>query len=87
MEQKQLTQEELNNIKDLAAQLSDVTSRFGQIKVEKLNLLTQITAIDDYEKDLDNKYLELKQKEYNLSKELSEKYGEGTLNLETGTIS
>jgi hypothetical protein len=87
MEQKQLTQEELNNVKDLATQLSDVTSRFGQIKVEKLNLLTQITAIDDYEKDLDNKYLELKQKEYNLSKELSEKYGEGTLNLETGAIS
>lgn len=87
MEQKQLTQEELTNVKDLAVQLNEVTSRFGQIKVEKLNLLTQLTAIDDYEKELDKQYLELKQKEYTLSKELSEKYGEGTLNLESGTIS
>ena len=87
MEQKQLTQEELTNVKDLAVQLNEVTSRFGQIKVEKLNLLTQLTAIDDYEKELDKQYLELKQKEYTLSKELSEKYGEGTLNLDSGTIS
>jgi hypothetical protein len=87
MEQKQLTSEELSNVKELALSLNNITSKFGQLKVEKLNLLTQITALEELENTLDKDYFELKDKEYTLSKELSEKYGEGTLNLETGTIS
>lgn len=87
METKQLTQEELSSVKELSIKLSEITSKFGQIKVEKLNLLAQITALDELEKSLDTEYFELKEKEYNLSKELSDKYGDGVLNLETGTIS
>ena len=87
MEQKQLTPEELSNVKELALSLNNITSKFGQLKVEKLNLLTQITALEELENALEKDYFELKDKEYTLSKELSEKYGEGTLNLETGTIS
>lgn len=87
MEQKQLTPEELSNVKELALSLNNITSKFGQLKVEKLNLLTQITALEELENASDKDYFELKDKEYTLSKELSEKYGEGTLNLETGTIS
>ena len=87
MEQKQLTPEELSNVKELALSLNNITSKFGQLKVEKLNLLTQITALEELENALDKDYFDLKDKEYTLSKELSEKYGEGTLNLETGTIS
>ena len=87
MEQKQLTSEELANVTTLANSLTEIASKFGQIKIEKLNLITQLNAVDQLEQDLDKQYLELKEKEYTLSKELSEKYGEGTLNLETGTIS
>ena len=87
MEQKQLTQEELANVTTLANNLTEIASKFGQIKIEKLNLITQLNAVDELERSLDKQYLELKEKEYTLSKELSEKYGEGTLNLETGTIS
>jgi len=87
METKQLTSEELATIKDLATKLNEITAKFGQLKVEKLNLLTQLTALDEMEKELDKEYFDLKEKEYNLSKELSDKYGEGVLNLETGVIS
>jgi hypothetical protein len=87
MEQKHLTSEEISYVKELALSLNDITSKFGQLKVEKLNLLTQITALEELENALDKDYFELKEKEYILSKDLSEKYGEGTLNLETGTIS
>ncbi len=87
MEQKQLSVEELNSIKDLSNQLLEITSKFGQVKVEKINLLTQMTALDELEKDLDNQYLTVKEKEYTLSKELSEKYGDGVINLETGIVS
>ena len=87
MEQKQLSSEELNNVKELSNQLIEITSKFGQVKVEKLNLLAQLTALDELEKNLDNEYITLKEKEYTLSKELSEKYGDGTINLETGIVS
>lgn len=87
MEQKQLTQEELANVTKLANSLTEIASKFGQIKIEKLNLITQLNAVDQLEQDLDKQYLELKEKEYILSKDLSEKYGDGILNLETGTIS
>ena len=87
MEQKQLTQEELANIKDLATKLNEITAKFGQLKVEKLNLLTQVTALDEMEKELDKEYFQLKEKEYSITKELTDKYGDGVINLETGIIS
>ena len=66
MEQKQLTPEELSNVKELALSLNNITSKFGQLKVEKLNLLTQITALEELENALDKDYFELKDKEYTL---------------------
>ena len=87
MEQKQLTSEELSNVKTLADKLNEITTNFGQLKIEKINLITQLSALDELEKDLDKQYIELKEKEYTLSKELSDKYGNGTLNLETGIVS
>lgn len=87
METKQLNQEELNSVKDLATKLNEITAKFGQLKVEKLNMLSQITALDELEKSLDKEYFELKEKEYTLSKELNDKYGDGVINLETGIIS
>lgn len=87
METKQLTQEELTNIKDLATKLNEITAKFGQLKVEKLNLLTQVTALDEMEKELDKEYFGLKEKEYSITKELTDKYGDGVINLETGIIS
>lgn len=87
METKQLTQEELADIKDLATKLNEITAKFGQLKVEKLNLLTQVTALDEMEKELDKEYFQLKEKEYSITKELTNKYGDGVINLETGIIS
>lgn len=87
METKQLTQEELADIKDLATKLNEITAKFGQLKVEKLNLLTQVTALDEMEQNLDKEYFQLKEKEYSITKELTNKYGDGVINLETGIIS
>ena len=64
MEQKQLTPEELSNVKELALSLNNITSKFGQLKVEKLNLLTQITALEELENALDKDYFELKENKF-----------------------
>lgn len=87
MEERKLTIEELDSIKRLAAELSEATAKFGQLKVERINFQNQLNALDEYENTLEKEYLNLKEKEFNLTKELTEKYGDGTINLETGIIS
>lgn len=88
MEQtRQLTTEELDSIKKLATELSETAARFGQLKVEQINLQTQLNALEEFENTLEKDYLALKEKELNLTKELTDKYGDGTINLETGIIS
>lgn len=84
---KKLSEEELASIQDLSNQLTDIVDKFGQIKIEKLNLQTQLANLDQLEKQLETDFYSLKEKEFNLSKQLSEKYGDATINLVTGEIS
>jgi len=67
-----LQEEELQNIKGAQTKITQLIYGLGQLEVQKTNVLTQ---------------LEEAQVEQNkLGKELSKKYGEGNINLETGEI-
>jgi oligoribonuclease NrnB/cAMP/cGMP phosphodiesterase (DHH superfamily) len=84
---KKLTQEEINNIKDLQkqynsnlfelgsaeAQLQLLTAQIKFIEAEKNNILSDLNKIGDKEKELVDS--------------LQEKYGTGNIDLETGEIS
>jgi oligoribonuclease NrnB/cAMP/cGMP phosphodiesterase (DHH superfamily) len=84
---KKLTQEEINNIKDLQkqynsnifelgsaeAQLQLLTAQIKSIETEKNNILSDLNKIGDKEKELVDS--------------LQEKYGTGNIDLETGEIS
>jgi len=84
---KKLTDEELSSIQDLSKQLAEIIDKFGQIKIEKLNLQSQILSLDTLEKQLETDFYSLKEKELNLSNQLSEKYGNAIINLTTGELS
>jgi hypothetical protein len=77
METKVLTQEELQQIKD--------------IQQERLTLVEQFGILEYSMQDLEQQKLQLKsaasglnQKEIELGKTLQEKYGDGTINVEKG---
>ena len=72
MAEKQLTQEELQQIKDLQDQVQQVTLQLGTLEVKKIQLKETI--------------LNLQQAEEQLAKTLSDKYGVGTLDIDTGKI-
>ena len=74
------TQEELTKLRDLQSKTSQVISAFGQLKISEINLKNQT----DY---LSNELDSLKKEEKDLATSLSEKYGKGTLNAETGEFS
>jgi len=84
---KKLTEEELSSIQELSTKLTEIVDKFGQIKIEKLNLQSQITGLDSLEKQLETDFYSLKEKEFSLTNQLTEKYGNATINLTTGEIS
>jgi predicted nuclease with TOPRIM domain len=71
-EVKKLTIEELDEIKKIKASYNDLAISLGELEIEKSRLL-------EYRKNLSDVELVL-------AKKLQDKYGEGSINLETGEV-
>lgn len=79
MASQKLTAEELQKIQQLQDRSQAIVTELGTIQVGRINL-------DAREEAAENALKELKDTEMNIAKELEEKYGSGTINLETGEI-
>ena len=71
--------EELNELKDLRSELNNLTARIGQLYVNKIKL-------EETEIKLKKELKSLEEKEANIAKKLSEKYGNGSIDLTSGTF-
>lgn len=69
---KKLTSEELQTVKDVKQEYTNLAFALGELEIQKVMLL-------DTQRDL-------VAKEKQLAKQLQEKYGEGTIDLETGEV-
>jgi hypothetical protein len=77
METKVLTQDELQQIKDIQQDKSVLVEQFGIIEYS-------IQDLEQQKQLLNSSLSDLKQKEIELGKTLQEKYGDGTINVEKG---
>ena len=77
MENQKLTQEELQQIADLQNKNRAIVSEFGEIELVKLNVEARVENAKKF-------LAELRQAEQDFGKELSEKYGDGTIDLQSG---
>jgi len=77
MEKKVLTQEEISKIKKLKQQFEDLTITAGNIEIQIMNLQLQKDQIK-------SNLQQLQQQEKVIAQELEEKYGDGTISLESG---
>ena len=68
---------EMEEIKNLQKSISDITFQFGQINISKLK-------ITERENFLKKELSSLEKQEIQLAEKLSDKYGRGNLNLDTG---
>ena len=73
------SQEELNEIRDLRTELNQITFQLGQININKIRIENTEILI---KKDLIN----LEEKESKIAKKLTNKYGKGSIDIETGTF-
>jgi hypothetical protein len=77
MANKKLTTDEIQRITEHQQKNNALATELGQIELIKLNLQTRREAAE--------KFLEeLQAEERELGKELTDKYGSGSINLETG---
>jgi hypothetical protein len=72
-EVKKLTEAELSAVKVIKQEYNDLVMALGEVEVQKLRLI-------EIQKDLANR-------EGELAKQLQDKYGQGSINVETGEIS
>ena len=82
-EVKKVSDDELNAIKDLGSKYSQISTAFGQLRVQKLILNQQLEQVEKAEENLDKDYVSTQEREQSLVKSLNEKYGTGTLNPQT----
>ena len=71
------SEEELQSLQELQRTYQQITLALGQLSVSKY-------ALVEREDSLKQALLDTKTKENELAKSLTEKYGKGTLNIETG---
>ena len=78
-EVKKFTQEELDSLKNFQIRLEQVVSQLGRVHLSKIKLNEQEDLL---KAEIKNNEKE----EHELAKTLSDKYGKGSLDIETGTF-
>lgn len=79
-----ITQEEQTAVQQLQETYSQITVKLGQLTMEKHDLENTLNELKVLEKDLLDQYIQSRKDERTFISSLSDKYGEGSLNLETG---
>jgi stress response protein YsnF len=72
-----LTKEEIEKLKNIQANESNLITQFGQLEY-------QIQTLNLQKENLKNNITSLQTESSNFGKELQDKYGEGTIDITTG---
>jgi oligoribonuclease NrnB/cAMP/cGMP phosphodiesterase (DHH superfamily) len=82
----QLTQEELQSIKDLQSKYNQTIFEIGASEAQLIAIEEQFEKIKKGKKGLVSDLVTIEKQESELIKSLQEKYGQGSINPETGEI-
>ena len=80
------TEKELQSLADLQTKYSQVTNRFGQLTIAKINLEKQSEALEEEEYKVNDELESTRNEEQELLSKITEKYGPGTLDPQTGVF-
>ena len=78
-EEVKFTEEELKQVQNIQTSYADVTNKFGQLKLAQVRL-------DKQEVDLEDALQKIQSDEQIFLDGITKKYGQGTLNPETGVF-
>ena len=78
------TKEELKQVTELRDASQAKVVEFGQLKLERILTENRLTQLDQLDEEAKNSYVELQKQEAELVEQLKEKYGAGTVDVESG---
>ena len=78
-EEVKFTEEELKQVQDIQRSYQSVQNQFGQLKMAQIRL-------DEQEIELENSLKSIQEKEKTFLDSITDKYGQGSLNPETGVF-
>jgi len=80
------TQEELQSLEDLRNRYNGITSAFGNLEINRIQIENRLEQLDNEKVRLETQYNETIQLERRLVQDLTEKYGAGNLDINTGVF-
>ena len=86
MSEKKFTEEEMKKLRSIQQTYFEIQNSFEKVKIARMNLNTQIDDLDKFEENLMEKFSSNRKDETNFVDDITKKYGDGNLNLETGTF-
>ena len=79
-------EEEMKSIQGIQDSYFEVQTDFGKLNLAKIKLEQQLDELDSADNDLTKKFVDTQEKERNFLEDITKKYGEGSLNPETGVF-
>jgi hypothetical protein len=84
--EKKFTQEELDSIKKIQTKYQSLGISLVQLEILKKSIYAEMDKVRDSEEKVKEEITKTSEEEEQLSKALSEKYGMGTLDLQSGVF-
>ena len=78
--------EELEKIKKIQDDYLEIQNLFGQVSLSRLRLQEQIQLLDKKDEENKQKFSDVQKNEKQFLDEITKKYGNGTLNPDTGVF-
>ena len=78
--------EELEKIKKIQDDYLEIQNLFGQVSLSRLRLQEQIQLLDKKDEENKQKFSDVQKNEKQFLDEITKKYGDGTLNPDTGVF-
>ena len=80
------SEEEMKELRQVQQKYISLQGEFGQLGVTKIRLTQQLDNLSTFEDELVNKFKETQEQEKKFISSITEKYGEGQLDAESGVF-
>ena len=85
-EDTKFTEDEMKTIQSIQDSYFEVQTDFGKLNLAKIKLEQQFGDLDVADDDLTKKFIDIQEEEKKFLNDITKKYGEGSLNSETGVF-
>ena len=79
------SEEEMEIVKQIQQKYVDIQHKLGQLSVAEIRINQQLRSLDTTRQELNESFINTQNEEKDFIKNITEKYGEGVLDPETGT--